>query len=183
MILSLFHTNGNPTMAFVSRAGQRIFAPSLKKATQDLPKTLLGESRSWTQLLGGNDTKTNMSLVEEDVPAGEGTPVHIHPTENEFFYFIQGTFKAVVDQDVMDVQAGDCVYVPAGSVHAWCNVGDTPGKLLFGFTPSAKGDKLTQVFKDLPTMDPETLKNDYDLVIVGPPVTPSSDILKNGYTS
>ena len=166
--------------AFITRAGKQIFAPALQRTTQDLPKTILGE-RSWIQVLGGNDTQQHMSIIEEVVPPGEGTPVHIHPTESEFLYFVQGTFKAVVEQDVLDIQAGDCVFVPPGVVHAWCNVGDTPGKLLFGFAPSVKGHKLTQVFEDIPSMDAATLEKDYDIVVVGPPVTPDSPILKTGY--
>ena len=169
--------------AFITRAGKQIFAPALKRATRDLPKTIIGGSgdRSWIQILGGDDTQQHMSIIEEVVPAGEGTPVHIHPTESEFLYFVQGTFKAVVEQDVVDLQAGDCVFVPPGTVHAWCNVGDTAGKVLFGFAPSVKGHKLTQVFQDLPNMDAATLEKDYDLIVVAPPVTPDSPIFETGY--
>jgi len=120
-------------------------------------------------------------MIEEVVPPGAGTPMHIHPTEMEYLYFVEGTFKAVVEEAVLDVVAGDCAFIPPGVVHGWCNVGETPGKLLFGFTPSVKGHKLTTVFEKIPEMDRKTLEDEYDVVVVAPPLTPDSPFLETGY--
>eukprot|EP00467_Chlorarachnion_reptans_P024692 CAMPEP_0114534996 /NCGR_PEP_ID=MMETSP0109-20121206/28158_1 /TAXON_ID=29199 /ORGANISM="Chlorarachnion reptans, Strain CCCM449" /LENGTH=148 /DNA_ID=CAMNT_0001718487 /DNA_START=121 /DNA_END=567 /DNA_ORIENTATION=+ len=144
-------------MASIIRAGRRIFVPALKRAPVELPRTLLGTDRSWHQVIGGEDTNGGMSMN------------------------VEGTFKAVVEEAVLDVVAGDCAFIPPGVVHGWCNVGETPGKLLFGFTPSVKGHKLTTVFEKIPEMDRKTLEDEYDVVVVAPPLTPDSPFLETGY--
>jgi hypothetical protein len=49
-------------------------------------------------------------------------------------------FQNAIDGKLLPVRicwmckAGETVFVPRGTPHAWCNVGNTPGKLYFGFT-------------------------------------------------
>ena len=190
---------GKVASAFITRKGAgKIFAPSgagaaaakalaaaAKQKTEELPPTVfsMGPDRTVHFLLDPEDTNNALSLMEESMQPGDSTPMHSHVTEDEFFYFVKGQFKVIVGPDVLDVGPGDSAFVPRGTVHGWINMSDAPGKMLIGFTPSAKGHLLlplvqTPKFKEL---TPEQMRDDYDFVIHGPPLTKDSPLLVSGY--
>ncbi|CAB9504195.1 Cupin 2, conserved barrel domain protein [Seminavis robusta] len=142
--------------------------------------------RSLQLLVEPSDTAERMCLYEERVPPGAGTPVHVHFTEDEYFTFLEGQFKVIAGPSVLDVKAGETIFVPRGTPHAWCNVSDGPGRLLFGFTPCHKGHKLMEDvlnpdFRE--TNTPETMKDVYDIAILTEHfISPDSEELKTGWT-
>lgn len=59
-------------------------------------------------------------------PRSEGPPLHIHHREHESGIVRSGTLTAVVDGRRIQVEAGQPVDLPTGSVHRWWNEGDEP---------------------------------------------------------
>jgi mannose-6-phosphate isomerase-like protein (cupin superfamily) len=124
---------GQDTPFLVKHKQATVFAPSSNKEPRPAVFTENGE-RFLQLKVAPEDTAFRMCLFEERVPAGGGTPIHVHLMEDEFFTFVEGTFKVVAGKDVLDVKAGETVFVPRGTPHAWCNVGNTPGKLYLPHT-------------------------------------------------
>jgi quercetin dioxygenase-like cupin family protein len=84
----------------------------------------------------GDDTGGTLGVIEEVLAPGEQAPPHVHHAADELFYVLAGE----VTFQIGDLQArggvGTVAFVPRGTVHAWQNSGDMPGRMLFVFTPA-----------------------------------------------
>ncbi len=86
-------------------------------------------------LLSSEETGGAFSLFRiEQTPAG-GPPPHIHQHEDELFYVIEGDFEFFVDGIWRKASAGETVFLPKNSHHAFRNVGQTTGHLLVYLAP------------------------------------------------
>lgn len=74
-------------------------------------------------------------LLEADIPAGEGPPLHVHEHEEEFFRVLSGRFLFVCGDSETELSEGGCVLLPRGIPHRFQNVGDTMGRLMVIVTP------------------------------------------------
>ena len=80
-------------------------------------------------------------------------PPHIHPTQDEFIYMLEGTFDLYLDGQWVKASAGDLVRMPMGLPHGYYNKTDKPTRALFWVSPSRK---LKELFELLHNMtDPE----------------------------
>ena len=66
----------------------------------------------------------NQSLAEATVPVGGATAAHYHREAEELYFFTAGTGRLRLGDDERDVEAGDCVVIPPGTVHKLWNTGD-----------------------------------------------------------
>ncbi|HVL94550.1 MAG TPA: quercetin 2,3-dioxygenase [Solirubrobacteraceae bacterium] len=80
-------------------------------------------------------TGGSLMLLENLTTPGGGPPPHIHDTEDEFWYVLEGTFEVTIDGEVHRLGAGGFAFAPAGCVHNFRNVGPTHARVLVGFTP------------------------------------------------
>lgn len=82
------------------------------------------------------DTAGMLMAMENEVHAGEGPPLHLHPDEDEYFWVLEGSFRFRTHDDVRAASTGSFVFVPRGTPHCFQNVGAGVGRLLVLFTPS-----------------------------------------------
>jgi quercetin dioxygenase-like cupin family protein len=80
-------------------------------------------------------TGGSLVLIENLTAPGGGPPPHIHTSEDEFFYVLDGTFEIRIGDEVHALAAGGFAYVPRGTVHNFRNTAETPSRILVGFTP------------------------------------------------
>jgi mannose-6-phosphate isomerase-like protein (cupin superfamily) len=83
----------------------------------------------------GQTTGGSMVLLENLTAPGGGPPAHIHETEDEFWYVLEGTFDIRIGDEVHSLGPGGFAFAPAGSVHNFRNTATTPSRILVGFTP------------------------------------------------
>ncbi len=84
--------------------------------------------------IGGADTNGEYGLLEITVRAGEGSPWHVHPDEDEWFYVLDGEFTFYVGDTRLSLQAGSFAFGPRGVPHTF--IAETDGaKALVGFQP------------------------------------------------
>lgn len=81
-------------------------------------------------------TAGRLSLMECRVAPGFGNVPHAHGGEDEAFYVASGTFRFVNGGSTVDAGAGDFVYIPRGTRHAFKNIGTEQAKLLVFFSPA-----------------------------------------------
>ena len=62
--------------------------------------------------IGGEDTGGQYGLVEIEVRAGEGSPWHVHPDEDEWFYVLDGEFTFHVGDAELTLPAGGLPSAP-----------------------------------------------------------------------
>jgi quercetin dioxygenase-like cupin family protein len=97
-----------------------------------------------------------VAIFEETVPAGDGTPLHIHRTSDEVIHLMEGQLKVKLADDVTTVGPGAWIFIPRGVTHGWRNTGTIPARASFTFTP-ADGGKLFEQFRLLGPLTPENL--------------------------
>ena len=86
-------------------------------------------------------------------PPGTAVPPHIHPTQDEFIYMLEGTFDLYLDGAWTKANAGDLVRMPKGLPHAYYNRQDKPARALFSVAPARR---LRELFDQLHNLtDPE----------------------------
>mgnify|MGYP000047094401 CR=1 FL=1 len=104
-----------------------------------VPKQLCEASFSWHATL----------------PPGTFVPPHIHPTQDEFIYMLEGRMTTVLDGGEGFADPGDLIRLPRGIPHGLFNRSDAPVKCLFWVTPTARLYDLFWALHNLgPTADP-----------------------------
>src|SRR3989440_13054214 len=64
--------------------------------------------------ISGADTGGEYGLLEVIVRAGEGSPWHVHPDEDEWFYVLEGEFTVYVGERRLSLPAGSFPFGPKG---------------------------------------------------------------------
>ncbi len=82
--------------------------------------------------------------MEIGVPPGVGPSLHLHETEEEQFYVIDGELDYQVGDESFRASSGDFVHIPRGTLHRFTNAGSRPAKLLATFGP---GTGLEEAFR------------------------------------
>lgn len=86
-------------------------------------------------------------------PPGTFVPPHIHPTQDEFIYLLEGGFDLYLDGRPHRAAQGDLVRMPAGIPHGYYNLSDRPTRALFWVSPARRLRELFDVLHDM--TDPE----------------------------
>jgi quercetin dioxygenase-like cupin family protein len=112
-----------PTNGGVTRAGTGIDGIVWNILGQTyVPKQVSENSFSWHATL----------------PPGTGVPPHIHPTQDEFIYMLEGRLDLVLDGKEYFANAGDLIRLPMNVPHGLSNKADQPVKCLFWVAPTRK---------------------------------------------
>jgi quercetin dioxygenase-like cupin family protein len=86
-------------------------------------------------------------------PPGTFVPPHIHPTQDEFIYMLEGTFDLYLDGAWTKASRGDLVRMPRGLPHGYYNRQTVPARALFSVSPARR---LRELFDQLHNLgDPE----------------------------
>jgi quercetin dioxygenase-like cupin family protein len=86
-------------------------------------------------LVDGAD-KGGLGVFEMKVPPGAHVPPpHSHSNNEECVYVLEGVLRYSVDAETRDLQPGDWMSTPRGSVHHFCNTGSETARVLVIMTP------------------------------------------------
>jgi len=66
---------------------------------------------------------------------GGGPPLHVHETEEEYFFVTEGEFTFSIDGKITKAKAGESAFVPRGKVHCFKNCTNQDARMLALFTP------------------------------------------------
>lgn len=97
-------------------------------------------------LMDGTVAGAGVGMFELTVqPGARVPPAHSHRDNEEIVYVLEGTLRYSVDDDTRDLNVGDRMYTPRGSVHGFSNPHDRPARALVILTP----DIGAQYFRDI----------------------------------
>jgi mannose-6-phosphate isomerase-like protein (cupin superfamily) len=154
---------------------------SLMKAKfVSLPRAIVTGARDlhWIEVTPGDlmalrihsrDVAGAFTVVEARVMPFSGPPLHIHNERDEIFEVLEGRFRFVCADEIVDITAGTTIVVPRGVPHAWVNLGARPARLLFSFVPGG----IDELFEEIGRTPPDqwaALAAQHDTDIVGPPL-------------
>ena len=115
------------------------------------------------------DTAGNFGLIEVVVRAGDGSPWHVHPEEDEWFYVLDGEFTFYVGDARMSLPAGSFAFGPKGVPHTFIAEPPDGGKALIGFQPFQFEGLLREVGEPAPErVLPPPLESPPDLQRLAP---------------
>lgn len=86
--------------------------------------------------LGTKDTGGFLSAFDLVFEPGEGPAEHVHHREHELWYVLDGEFRFLLGDTVIDQPTGGLAFGPRGTPHTFQNVGTTPGRLLVITAPA-----------------------------------------------
>ena len=133
----------------------------------DEGKTISVFGAPYTYKATKEETRGAYALIEHTV-VGDGPPPHIHATEEEAFYVLEGELNVVIGERTVTATAGAFVLVPRGTVHTFSNAGTASAKVLVIISPAG----FEQFFEEIagpPDLDKiRALAPKYNLKIVGP---------------
>ncbi len=88
-----------------------------------------------TELIGASDpdAEVTVRLVEVAPEGATPRPLHVHDGVAEVVYVRRGQATLHHEGSTQLVEAGDCVYIPAGQLHKIAPRGDEPLELLCVF--------------------------------------------------
>ena len=78
--------------------------------------------------------RTIFALVCNEKPGG-GPPLHIHGTEEEYFFVTGGEITFFIDGKIRKAKAGETAFAPRGKVHCYKNCTNQDAQMLALFTP------------------------------------------------
>jgi quercetin dioxygenase-like cupin family protein len=85
----------------------------------------------------GRNTGGHYGLVEVTALAGApGPPPHIHESEEEACYVVEGELKVLIGDRTLQAGAGTFVLVPRGTVHTFSNPTLQPARVLVIVSPA-----------------------------------------------
>jgi len=100
-----------------------------------------------------SDTDGENSVVEETMPPGGGTPLHVHRREDQIFYVLEGEFEVQCGERTFIASKGDHGLAPRNVPHAHRNVCATPATILVTLRPGGfEGffDEIDALPRDVP---------------------------------
>ena len=104
----------------------------------------------WVILASGADTGGRYSLMHQTLPKGSGAPPHKHTWSDEHFQILDGELTFLIGDDVIKGRAGDFVFVPRNTRHAFRVDSDT-AVFLNGYTPAGLELAITENGLPAPT--------------------------------
>ncbi len=103
-------------------------------------------------------------------PPGTFVPPHIHPTQDEFIYMLDGRFDLVLDGKEFVATTGDLIRLPMKIMHGLFNKSDQPIKCVFWVSPTGKLFELFQKIHNVPDPAEVTrLASLHDVIFLPPP--------------
>ncbi|HEX3939203.1 MAG TPA: cupin domain-containing protein [Xanthobacteraceae bacterium] len=121
-----------------------------------VPKSLSDSSFSW----------------HATFPPGTFVPPHIHPTQDEFIYMLEGQFDLVLDGHAFAATAGDLIKLPMNNPHGIFNNSDQPVKCFFWVSPTRRLYDLFWAIHSMKEQNPPdvvALSAKYEVMFLPPP--------------
>jgi mannose-6-phosphate isomerase-like protein (cupin superfamily) len=146
-----------PLTAGVTKANEGIDAISWNILGQTyVPKMLSEDSFSW----------------HATSPPGTFVPPHIHPTQDEFIYMLEGRLDLVLDGQESHALPGDLIKLPRNIPHGLFNKSDAPVKCLFWVAPTGRLYDLFWAIHSMKEQNPAevvALSARYEIDFLPPP--------------
>ena len=73
---------------------------------------------------------------------GDGFNFHEHPNQTEVLYLMAGSLEAWIEEEKRTIQAGDTLFLPAGTVHACFNVSAAEARMFVILAPAIASEEL-----------------------------------------
>ena len=105
-----------------------------------------------TVKIGKADTEGRFGMLEILVPEGHGSPWHVHPEEDEWFYVLEGAMTVWVGDTKLELKPGGFAFGPKGVPHTFYASAPV-ARALVGFAPMQFEGFLRTVGQPAPKLE------------------------------
>ena len=113
-----------------------------------------GEGRTFSMVgieltpkVRSSDLGGALSIIEEVVAPGAGSPPHICHRDDKVLYILEGEFEVLLGEKTVRASAGACAVIPKGTIHNFRNAGTSAGRLIAILTPGGHEEFLEDLSK------------------------------------
>ena len=78
------------------------------------------------------------------IAVGAANPRHIHDSCEEVLYLLRGALRHSLDNDVVELAAGDVLVARPGVVHHAENIGDVPAEMVVVYSSGTRDFRLAE---------------------------------------
>jgi mannose-6-phosphate isomerase-like protein (cupin superfamily) len=127
--------------------------------------------------VSAKDTGGGFCLYDTTRQSKGGPALHLHHSQDEWFYVIRGEFIVQVGDETVRLRPGDSAFAPRKVRHAFAKVSDEEGQILVMFQPAGS---MEDFFKQMAKLGPGIPSNQevalkelwerHGMEIVGPPL-------------
>ena len=96
-------------------------------------------------LLATEATGGAISVIMACRKPGEGPPDHVHFSQHEMFFIVEGTYEVTVGEQTSTAGPGTIVFIPRDVVHRFMNIGDTTARMLDWSLPGGQDHYLKAI--------------------------------------
>jgi quercetin dioxygenase-like cupin family protein len=100
----------------------------------------------YTFLVTGEESGGLMFALDCVVGVGGGPPPHRHLSEDELFTITDGTIKFTAEGVTRSLSAGESIFVPRGTAHAYTNDGVAAARMIAVYTPAGMEGWFREVY-------------------------------------
>jgi mannose-6-phosphate isomerase-like protein (cupin superfamily) len=119
--------------------------------------------------VGTAETVGGLFVMEHSHLVPGGPPLHLHLSQEEWFYVAAGEVAFVVGDQRLTLKPGESVLAPRQVPHTFSSIAATPSRLLIAFTPAGKMEAyMRDSEKAGPPADPVAWFRKYDMEYLGP---------------
>jgi mannose-6-phosphate isomerase-like protein (cupin superfamily) len=87
---------------------------------------------------------SDLSVIEERVPAGASEVRHYHQKAQQFFFILGGQAIMKVGGQLLTLSTGQGLRIPPCTPHRFCNESNEPVRFLVISQPPSHGDRVTE---------------------------------------
>lgn len=117
-------------------------------------------------------------LIYDTIRYSKGGPaLHLHTSQDEWFYVIKGDFKVKVGEDTFNITAGDSAFAPRNIPHAFAKISEDEAQMLVLFQPAGSMEdfflQMSKLGKEIPKNQEQVLQDLWEthgMKILGPPL-------------
>ena len=115
---------------------------------------------------------SNLFVVELTVHKKGGPALHLHQSQDEWFYFLGGEFVVEIGEQCLFPHTGDSLLVPKNTPHTWAFIGEGRGRFITAFSPAGNIEDFLRAASDGNAMpEPDSmLWQRYGIEVLGPPL-------------
>lgn len=93
-------------------------------------------------------TGLHAQIVAMSLLVGEDIGEETHSNVDQILYFVDGECEAIIDSEVFKAKKHDMVFVPAGALHNFKNIGNSELKLITVYSPPEHAQGTIHETKD-----------------------------------
>jgi len=135
---------------------------------------VLRAAPGWTWKANGRDNQGRLDFLVADLSYGTGPPLHVHATQEDSFYVLEGVLTIQLGDEVIELSPGDFATAPPGVPHSLTNAHADQGtcRAISLLTPGIGFDHYIGQVDQVAAMGDrdalERLNAEYGVKFVGP---------------